>query len=154
MNPMKTKALAMSMTAILLLAAASAQAAEAKKLGFRHTASKELRLDCDKDADAQAAHTCYDRDGNETKITAGKEWELIEYKRVCFRHKERDSIRVCFELTVPGGGATSHVCFNDKGQYFQPRQDWELMSGSSAICTEKIKHHDVPKTMQFRIRTE
>lgn len=151
---MRAKAPSIVVTGFVLFAAATVQAMEEKKLGFRHTASKELRLDCDNNADAQAAHTCYDRDGNETKITAGKEWERISFAQVCFRQKEDDRIRVCFELTGPGGGGASHVCFNDKGQYFPPEPDWELMSGSSAICTEEIKHHDVPKTMQFRIRTE
>lgn len=150
---MAAKILSALAAALVLLAAAAAQAAEAKKLGFRHTASKELHLDCDENADAKAAHTCYDRDGNETKITEGKEWERINFEKVCFRHED-DRIRVCLEITAAGSGAKNYVCYNDRQRYFQPGAEWTLLPGGNAVCTKQIEHYEVPKTMRFSIGME
>ncbi len=44
---MRVKAMPVFAAGFVLFAAATVQAMEEKKIGFRHTASKELRLDCD-----------------------------------------------------------------------------------------------------------
>lgn len=137
---------------LLLLVTLTVQAAE---LGFRNKNSKALQLDCSKsNNNKQFAYTCYDHDGNETYINEGAEWELIHFEKVCFRHKQRDSIRVCLEFIASGSKGKSYGCANGKGQYLPPDKNWGLMTGSSAICTEQLQHYEVPRTMEFSIGME
>lgn len=135
---------------LLLAAALSVQAAESKKLGFRNKTSKILQLDCSKSVKGRSAYTCFDRDGNETHLDEGQEWERINFEKVCFKNKD-DRIHVCLEITTPGKKGKISVCDNGKNQYAPPGQGWERMIGDSKICTEQIQHYEVPKKMEFSI---
>jgi hypothetical protein len=144
------KALLITAAALMSLTAASVHAAE---LGFRNKKSKMLHLDCSRSVKGPSAYTCFDRDGGETHLDEGPEWELFNHQQVCFRNKEDDRILVCYELTMPGSAAKSYAC-SKKDTYFEPGKDWELMPGSNAICTEQIEHYEVPKKMKFSIGME
>jgi hypothetical protein len=144
---MRLISLFIPLTALLLLAAAGSAQAE---LGFKNKKSKMLHLDCSKSVNRPSAYTCFDGNGGETYLDEGQEWELFNHQKVCFRHKEDDRILVCYELTMPGSAAKSYAC-SRKDSYFEPGKDWELMPGSNAICTEQIKHYEVPKKMEFSI---
>lgn len=146
---MRLISLSIPLTTLLLLAAAGFAQAE---LGFKNKKSKMLHLDCSKSVKGPSAYTCFDRDGGETHLDEGHEWELFNHQQVCFRHKEDDRILVCCELTMPGNAAKSYACSN-KDTYFEPGKDWELMPGGHASCEQKLRHN-VPKTMRFSIEAE
>jgi hypothetical protein len=146
---MRAKALPALAAALVLLAAVGTAQAE---LGFKNKKSKMLHLDCSKSVKGPSAYTCFDRDGNETHLDEGQEWELFNHQQVCFRHTKEDRILVCYELTMPGNAAKSYAC-SKKDTYFEPGKDWELMPGGHASCEQKLRHN-VPKTMRFSIEAE
>ncbi|CAK8720987.1 MAG: hypothetical protein CDV28_12111 [Candidatus Electronema aureum] len=143
---MRAKALSALAAALILLAAAGSAQAE---LGFRNKKSKMLHLDCSKSVKGRFAYTCYDRDGKETHLDEGQEWELLNHQQVCFQHNG-GRIRTCHELSKPSSSAKkSYACFDAGGKQspFTLEKEWKRLAGDDKICAKKLKRFDVPRNM-------
>lgn len=132
------KAILITAVALTLLGTASASRAEVKEVSFLHTTKTKyvLKLDCDEERTGTAppVYTCYNKNGNEQRITPGPDWQMVELSRACLLNTVTDTVdSSCAGVAIPGKEPMLYIYQKDK-KFFQASKYWKPLPVDDARC--------------------
>lgn len=108
--------------------------------------------------DAFPHFECYDSEGRLRPFEPGKDWEAVPLESACFRHKLRDTVKVCVSYQLKGEREPKYVCLDERaGKYvsFDVGTEWTLLKADEPVCLARRVGEDVPdviRNFEFEIR--
>ncbi len=86
---------------------------------------------------------CIDDDSIQEVILEA-EREVINVK-ICLEDNETNRIRIAFEISKPRRQEQKYIYYDDKKQYFYPKNKLSTIDINNGVCIGFIRETDIPK---------